>query len=66
MRSYESAINGISKKHLTIENRFIRDDEIEKFFLRASFVVLPYQDATASGVIPLAYRFHLPVIATRV
>ncbi|MCC7084103.1 MAG: glycosyltransferase family 4 protein [Pirellulales bacterium] len=35
-------------------------------FQRASVVVLPYIEATQSGVIPLAYSFAKPVVATRV
>jgi glycosyltransferase involved in cell wall biosynthesis len=29
-------------------------------------VVLPYDEATQSGIIPIAYSFRKPVIATRV
>ena len=35
-------------------------------FARADAVVLPYLSATGSGVIPLAYRYGCPVIASRV
>ena len=35
-------------------------------FQKASVVVLPYTDASQSGVIPLAYAFKKPVIATNV
>ena len=35
-------------------------------FQKTSVVVLPYVDATQSGVVPLAYAFGTPVIATNV
>ncbi len=47
-------------------NRFINDDEIKSIFESANVVVLPYRSATQSGVIPLAYSFGKPVIATEV
>ncbi|MFZ9888374.1 MAG: glycosyltransferase, partial [Myxococcota bacterium] len=34
-------------------------------FARADLVVLPYRSATGSGVIPLAYHYGKPVLATR-
>jgi len=49
-----------------IHDRFIPDDEVEVFFRRASVVLLPYWDATQSGVIPIAYAFGKPVVATSV
>lgn len=49
-----------------IHDRFIPDSEIEIFFRRASVVLLPYWDATQSGVIMIAFAFGKPVVATRV
>jgi glycosyltransferase involved in cell wall biosynthesis len=49
-----------------IHNRFIQADEVGRFFLEASLVALPYQDATQSGIVPIAYLFGRPVVATRV
>lgn len=40
--------------------------EVEKFFAAADLVVLPYESATQSGVIQVAYSFDKPVLATRV
>ena len=39
---------------------------MEKFFAASDLVVLPYEDATQSGVIQVAYSFDKPVLATRV
>ncbi|MEM1145942.1 MAG: glycosyltransferase family 4 protein [Pseudomonadota bacterium] len=42
------------------------DADTAELFERADVVVLPYLSATGSGVIPLAYHYRRPVIATRV
>lgn len=49
-----------------IHNRWITDEERSEFFSRAGMVVLPYTDATQSGVVPVAYNFGKPVVATDV
>jgi glycosyltransferase involved in cell wall biosynthesis len=47
-------------------NRKIPNEEVGLLFQKASVVILPYIDATQSGVIPLAYAYAKPVIATNV
>ena len=47
-------------------DRHIHADEIPQIFRRASAVVLPYTDATQSGVAAMAFGFGRPVIASRV
>lgn len=49
-----------------IHNRFISNQEVPRLFRRAGVVVLPYVEASQSGVIPIAYEFGKPVVATRV
>ena len=46
-----------------IDRHFLAD-EIPQIFRRASAVVLPYTDATQSGVTAMAFGFGRPVIAT--
>jgi glycosyltransferase involved in cell wall biosynthesis len=46
--------------------RYVSDEETADLFSRANVVVLPYRSATGSGVIPIAYHYRKPVIATRV
>lgn len=55
-------------RHPRIEviNRFISDAEVAALMERSSMVVLPYSEATQSGVIPIAYAFSKPVIAMNV
>lgn len=49
-----------------IHNRWISDEERVGFFERASMVVLPYNEATQSGVVPVAFNHAKPVVATKV
>jgi glycosyltransferase involved in cell wall biosynthesis len=49
-----------------IHNRFIPDEEVAYFFQRASIVVLPYIDASQSGIVPVAYAFKKSVVVTNV
>jgi len=49
-----------------VHNRFIPFEEAIELYRRATVVVLPYIDATSSGVIPLAFSCHRPVVATDV
>lgn len=45
---------------------FISDAETELYFKAADVLVLPYKDIFESGVLYVAYRFGLPVIASDV
>jgi glycosyltransferase involved in cell wall biosynthesis len=49
-----------------VRNYWISDDERDALFQEAAVVVLPYVDASISGVVPVAYTFGKPVIATDV
>ena len=51
---------------IDIDDEHIPISEVEKFFAACDLVVLPYEDATQSGVIQVAYSFDRPVLATRV
>ena len=41
------------------------DREVERYFAACDVVVLPYESATQSGIVQIAYGFDRPVIATR-
>jgi glycosyltransferase involved in cell wall biosynthesis len=49
-----------------VRNENIPDEDVAGLFLNAAVVVLPYIEATQSGVVPLAYTYARPVVATRV
>ena len=51
---------------VTIVDRYIPNEELGFYFSAADVVVLPYVDATQSGVTQLAYGFEKPVITTSV
>ena len=52
--------------NVKIINHYISDETVAELFQRCSFVVLPYDDATQSGIIPIAYSFKKPVVTTNV
>ena len=51
---------------VNIYDGYIPDKEVEKFFAASDLVVLPYESATQSGIVQIAYGFEKPVIATDV
>ena len=51
---------------IDIDDAHLPTAEVEKYFAACDLVVLPYEDATQSGVIQVAYSFDRPVLATRV
>lgn len=61
--SYKKGIDEI-KDNIELHIRRIEDSEIEVFFNKSDIVVLPYKEASQSGVIPVAFSFGKPVIAT--
>ncbi len=56
----------LGDERIELNNRFIEDSEVPGFFRRARAVVLPYIEGTQTGVIPIAYAFHRPVVVTDV
>lgn len=66
----ESYINLITELNVSdkveIFDGYIPDKEVEKFFAASDLVVLPYESATQSGIVQIAYSFEKPVIATDV
>ena len=49
-----------------VHDQYISPSELAELFGRADVIVLPYVDATQSGVVPLAYAYGKPVVATTV
>ena len=56
----------VHPERFVVHNEYISNDKRSELFRRASVIVLPYVEATQSGVVPLAYTFGKPVVATRV
>ncbi|MDR3338581.1 MAG: glycosyltransferase [Candidatus Symbiothrix sp.] len=55
-----------AKQRITVLNRYIDDNEVPLLFSASDLLVIPYRSATQSGVIPIAYHFEVPVLATDV
>lgn len=51
---------------VTVEDRYIRAEDIPELFRHHDAVVAPYRASTASQLVWLANRLGLPIIATRV
>ncbi len=58
-------LNGV-EDNIRIYDGYIPDEEVEKFFAASDLVVLPYESATQSGIVQIAYGFEKPVIVTNV
>jgi glycosyltransferase involved in cell wall biosynthesis len=64
---YTSYIDDLGlSEHVTIVNRYVPNEEVHTFFSAADVVVLPYIEATQSGVAQIAFGFERPVITTDV
>ncbi len=66
-RSYRDQIAelGLSDK-LKLVSDYVPNEEVATYFSAADVVVLPYTDATQSGIAQIAYNFDRPIIATDV
>lgn len=56
----------VHPERFVVHNEFVTYEKRVELFRRASVVVLPYIEATQSGVVPIAYTYAKPVIATTV
>src|ERR1700730_16284071 len=56
----------VHPERFIVHNEFISEERTAEYLRRASVVVLPYIEASQSGVIPLAYSAAKPVVATTV
>ncbi len=52
--------------HIVRVDRYVPNEEVGLYFSAADLVILPYLAGTGSGVVPSAYVFNTPVVATRV
>lgn len=49
-----------------LKDTYTPDGEVEKYFAATDIVVLPYEDATQSGIVQIAYGFEKPCLVTDV
>ena len=55
----------VNKERYKIKNYRINDEEIDELFQSSTLIIL-HIEATQSGIIPLAYRYKLPIVVTDV
>jgi glycosyltransferase involved in cell wall biosynthesis len=65
LENYKNQIEKF-KENISVYNFSIDAKDNYKYFETCEFVVLPYKDATWSGVVPAAYAFYKSVIVTNV
>jgi glycosyltransferase involved in cell wall biosynthesis len=64
---YQQPINvSPAKERILVLNKYVDDKEVPLLFSAADLLVLPYKSATQSGVVPVAYHFETPIVATDV
>jgi glycosyltransferase involved in cell wall biosynthesis len=54
------------EEHCTVLDHYIPNEQVSDCFAAADLVVLPYVDATQSGIVQMAFGFGVPVITTKV
>ncbi len=65
--SYRQQIEKLNlKNEVKVVSDYIPNDEVATYFSAADVVILPYIDATQSGIVQIAYNFDKPVITTDV
>ena len=65
LRSVEGLIRRLRiQESVTLRAGFVPRGEVQYLMCAADAVVLPYTRTSTSGVVPLAYRFARPVVAT--
>lgn len=65
IKEYTKQINYLTG-NIEIEQGYIPDEKVTEYFEKAAFIVMPYTDATQTGVIQITYSFKKTVIVTDV
>jgi glycosyltransferase involved in cell wall biosynthesis len=55
-----------AKDRIHLFTRYVSDSEVSDFFSMSDACILPYKDATQSGITAISNHFNLPIIATDV
>jgi len=64
---YKTLIKKLNlEDQVLVENSFIKDSDVGKYFCSADIIALPYKHATQSGVTQIAYHFEIPILVTNV
>lgn len=54
------------QESIILVSDYVPDQEVENYFSASDLVALPYESATQSGIVQIAYSFDKPVVATDV
>jgi glycosyltransferase involved in cell wall biosynthesis len=52
------------ENQVELVSRYVSDAEAAEYFQRCDIVMLPYRSVTGSGVLPLAFHYERPVVAS--
>lgn len=64
---YRDLIESLNLQNdVTIVSEFVPNEEVGMYYTMADLVVLPYKEATQSGILNIAYAFAKPVVVTNV
>ena len=66
LSNYKSIINEDVINKITWITKYVSDKEASLYFSASDFIILPYKSASQSGIIPMAYYYNKPVIASDV
>ncbi len=66
-KEYYDAIERLNMKNdVTIVAEYVANEEVYKYFTASNVVVLPYNEATQSGIMSISQSFGVPAIVTNV
>lgn len=60
---FDALIQSYKSKNIILLLRYIRDEEVEYCFRASNVTVIPYKEASQSGVMLMSYAYGVPVIA---
>ena len=67
VQTYLDLIRSLNlRSHVTLVDRYVPNEEVGVYFTAADLVVLPYVEATQSGIVQMALGFGVPVLTTTV
>lgn len=66
INKYKKYISDSLEKNIKWYNEYIPEESINLYFSASDYVVLPYKSGSQSGIIPMAYYYDKPVIASDV
>ena len=66
INKYKKILDSDLHENISWYNKYIPDEFINLYFSASNYVVLPYRSGSQSGIIPIAYYYNKPVIASNV